>query len=173
LVQCFLPCFPTNLCLKYKTILILMRLTSLMYFLMPLVSFDIVCKAFNLLLAPIAWKENFMLNLVPLVFLMCIFDTHVQLFVVLLSFPIQTFIFLLFVIFHDPWCCLNVLLLLKNLGHLWTKTPHQIEFPLKKSRFFVHLLSLWDVLLGSWPNNNHSNLKAQKTLEMLNELNLH
>ncbi len=116
-IQCFLPCFPTNLCLKYKIFLTLMPLTSPMYFLMPLVSFDIIWKAFNpqpFAGPPLPKKKFFMLNLVPLVFLICLFDTHVKLFVVLLSFLIENFIYLLFVIFHHPWCCLNVFLLLKK-----------------------------------------------------------
>lgn len=115
-----LPCFPTTLVLKYIYIYILTLVLAMspMYFLVPLVSFDIVYRAFNPqpFGDPYCPRKKFMSNLVPLVFLTCLFNTHAKLFVVILSlrchFFIIIFIFLLFCIFSSSlalfacvYCC--------------------------------------------------------------------
>jgi hypothetical protein len=88
---------------------------SPMYFLVPLVFFDIVHTAFNPqpFGDPYCPRKKFMSNLVPLVFLMCLFNNHAKRFVVILSlqchFLIIILIFLLFHIFHHPLHCLNLL----------------------------------------------------------------
>ncbi len=105
--------------------------------LVPLVSFDIVYKAFNLqpLCAPYCSQEIFMFNLVPLVSLTCIFDTLVKLFVTILSFFIKILVFLLFLIFHHPWHCLGVFLLLLKLSSSSNQNFPLFEFLLKMIRF--------------------------------------
>jgi len=180
--------FPTmlsnNPCLKiYIYILTLVLAMSPMYFLVPLVSFDIVYRAFNPqpFGDPYCPRKKFMSNLVPLVFLTCLFNTHAKLFVVILSlrchFFIIIFIFLLFCIFSSSlalfacvYCCWQ------NLNHPQNEMPHQFEFSLRMFKFvnicYVNSPSL-DVILGLWPNNNHNNQKLQEKLEILDESNLH
>ncbi len=115
----FLPYFSTTLGpKKYKIFLTLMPTTFHVYFLVPLVSFDIVYMAFNpqLFDVPYCSKNNSCsTNLIYLVFLTCPFDILVKLFVVILSFLFKIHLLLLFPIFHHPWCCLNVFLLSTKL----------------------------------------------------------
>jgi hypothetical protein len=59
-----------------------------------------------------------------LVFLTCLFDTHVNMFIVILSFFIEIIdllLFLLFSILGVVWLCFCCW---QSLGHLLTKTPY-------------------------------------------------
>jgi hypothetical protein len=89
---------------------------------------------------PLLLKKQFMFNLVHLLFLTQFFDTHVKLFVVILSFLLKIHMFLLFPIFHYPWCCLNVFLLLKKLRS-------SLNYNIPLVWIFIKDIQIWECLL--------------------------
>ncbi len=81
--------------MKYKKKITLMVVKSIIYLLMPLVSINILAKAPNPqpLGAPLLPKKKiFMSNLLPLMFLTCLFDTSTKLFIVISPFFIKILI---------------------------------------------------------------------------------
>jgi hypothetical protein len=79
---------------------------------------------------------------------------------------ILLFIFFHLLIFHYPWRCFNVFLVLTKLRSFPNQIFHQFEFLLRMFKF--EIVCQIDIPLKSGPNNNHNGLKDQKTFETLN-----
>jgi hypothetical protein len=135
--------------------------------LVPLVSFDIISKTFNLnlLVPPIVQKKKIHVELSALGVFNLFFNTHVKLFALIWLFIVGILVFLFFPIFHHPWCCSSVFLLLRKLRSSPNQNipmSHQFKSLLRMSRFenvcYVDNPS-WDVLLRPWPSNNHNSSK--------------
>ncbi len=113
--------------IRYKIFFTLMFVKSIMYFLMSLVSINIVSKSplpSTSWCPLIAQKENFHVQFIAIGVFNMPFDTFTKLFIVILSFLIKILVLLLFVIFHHPRCCFNVFLLLtKPKSPLNQNTP--------------------------------------------------
>jgi hypothetical protein len=120
--------------------------TSPMYFLVPLVSFDIISNTLNPqhLGTTYCLKRKFSCpNLVFLVFLACLFYTMLS-FVVSLSFFVGIWVFLLFSIFCHHSHCLGVFLLLIKC----------ISSPNQNTSFiwiFTKDVWIWECLLSQHP----------------------
>jgi hypothetical protein len=121
-----------------------MPTTSPMYFLVPLVSFDIISNTLNILVPPYCLKRKFSCpNLVFLVFLACLFYTMLS-FVVNLSFLVGIWVFLLFPIFCHHCHCLGMFLLLIKC----ISSPNQNTLSIW---IFIKDVWIWECLLSQHP----------------------
>lgn len=108
---------------------------------------------------PYISKRNFSHQIIFGVFIIC-FDTLIKAYC---HFIIHFFHLL---IFHCPWCCFNVFLVLTKLRSFPNQIFHQFEFLLRMFKF--EIVCQIDIPLKSGPSNNHNDLKAQIFFETLN-----